>query len=93
MQPTFARTATHTSPRALQNGDGTIAPGSRTVNAAYDTRVAVAWLPANRTAVFAFRGSSTVDNWLTGFQQWCARRRRQRPATAAEPPEHGRKAR
>ena len=57
----------------LQDGNDTIAPGSRTVHAAYDTRVAVAWLPENQTAVFAFRGSISAKNWLTGFQQWCGR--------------------
>ena len=57
----------------LQDGNDPIALGSRTVHAAYDTRVAVAWLPENQTAVFAFRGSISAKNWLTGFQQWCGR--------------------
>lgn len=57
----------------LQDGNDTIAPGSRTVHAAYDTQIAVAWLPENQTAVFAFRGSISAKNWLTGFQQWCGR--------------------
>ena len=61
-----------TNAYALQDGNDTIAPGSRTIHAAYDTQVAVAWLAENQTAVFAFRGSSTAENWLTGFQQWCA---------------------
>lgn len=63
------RSVMHAS--ALQEGNDTIAPGSRTIHAAYDTQVAVAWLAENQTAVFAFRGSSTAENWLTGFQQWC----------------------
>ena len=59
--------------RTSQDGNATIAPGSRTVCAAYDTQVAVAWLPANQTAVFAFRGSASAENWLSSFQQWCGR--------------------
>ena len=57
----------------MQDGPNTIAPGSVTVdNPDSGTNAAVAWLEPNSTAVFAFRGTVTKQDWLKDFQLWCA---------------------
>lgn len=55
----------------MQNGSDTIAPGSITITEPKKgTVVAVAWLEANSTAIYSFRGSVSRQDWLADFQQW-----------------------
>ena len=54
----------------MQNGPNSIAPGSTTINAQAGTVVAVAWLPENSMALFAWRGSVSKKDWLADFQLW-----------------------
>ncbi|EIE24481.1 alpha/beta-hydrolase [Coccomyxa subellipsoidea C-169] len=51
-----------------KNGPDTIAPGSVTINEPEkSTDLAVAWLPQNSTAVYAWRGSVDRKDWLANF--------------------------
>ena len=54
----------------VQSGPNTIAPGSQTISVEEGTVVAVAWLPENSTALFAWRGSVSKKDWLADFQLW-----------------------
>lgn len=57
----------------MQNGPDTIAPGSVTINEPEkSTDLAVAWLPQNSTAVYAWRGSVDRKDWLANFHLMCA---------------------
>lgn len=56
---------------AYWDTDGSITDNSVTIKApAAGTVVAVGWLPAAKTAVLAFRGSSSAVDWLENFDQW-----------------------
>ncbi|KAL3157193.1 hypothetical protein ABBQ38_001432 [Trebouxia sp. C0009 RCD-2024] len=52
------------------NNDGIIGPGSQVIHGDYSTDVGVRWDAANTTALIAFRGSQSIEDWIQDFKQF-----------------------
>nr|QOL01215.1 putative extracellular protein TR9_023 [Trebouxia lynnae] len=56
--------------QVYENTPGIIGPGSRVIHGDYSTDVGVAWDAANTTALIAFRGSQSSEDWIQDFKQF-----------------------